>query len=283
MKKYKIGFIGYGNMAQSIVKSLANKDVIKSLPPLIRCKFDLCVSDPDDAKLMCAPKGVTTTKSNNELVAKSDYVVIAVKPQSAEKALSGLDFTGKVVLSIMAGTSVKKLEKLTKSNKIVRVMPNLNARIGQAASAYCTSGVSAEEERVALAILLSFGSASRVEEDQMDAFTGLCGSGPAFVFKFISAYVQNAIENGFSRSDAVEMAISTIAGSVNLISHTLSKADDDPLLIIKELVTAVCSKGGTTIEGVNYLDENEFEGIVVGAIAKATARAKEMTKANEEC
>lgn len=278
MKKCTIGFIGYGNMAKAIVSALAS-DSGRELMKTYGYKVKIAVSDSDESKLSDVSSDIAAVTDNEALVSACDAIVLAIKPQNALEALKGLDFGGKLVISIMASVTIAALKKLTgnTAQKLVRVMPNLNARVGSAYSAFCTDGLSADEKKFVFAILSSFGDARELNERHMNVATGLCGSGPAFVFKFIDSFVQNALKNGLNKEIATEMALSTIIGSAYTVGESLNDG-----ISIDELVQSVCSKGGTTIEGVNYLNEKQFESVVSGAIDKAILRAEEMSKANEE-
>jgi len=285
MKKYAVGFIGYGNMAQAIVSGLTDKLSVYLLKDA-GFKLRIAVSDPDADKLAKAPKRVAVTSDNVALVDSCDVIVLAIKPQMAAEVLRDLDFTGKIVISIMASVSTVALKKLTgrTTDKIVRVMPNLNARVGSAYSTYCTTGLNKCEARLVENMLFSFGDVREVDEKFMNVTTGIGGSGPAFAFMFIDALYNAALDYGVPCDVALEMAVSTIRGSANLIEATYRQDGEyiDEKANIDELVRSVCSKGGTTIEGVNYLNENHFENVVGEAIKRAIARAEEMGKANEE-
>ncbi len=269
MKKYKLGFIGCGNMAQAIIASL-NDPTAKYLHKLNKLKFELFGFDTDADKLSAIP-GLTPEADAKSLAEKSDIVVLSVKPQNAAQAVEGVCFDGKIVLSIMAGVTCEKLKALTKAEKTVRVMPNLNARVGASFSAYCPVGLDAEEERTVRLILDSFGRSMKTEESAMNAITGIAGSGPAFVFMFIKAFTDAGVKYGFDHDAARDMAVATIAGS----AQTLAAAADTD---IETLIDSVCSKGGTTIRGVDFLKEKDFEETVIGAIDKAAARAAEMER-----
>ena len=133
-------------------------------------------------------------------------------------------------------------------------------------------------------ILFSFGDAREIDERFMNATTGIGGSGPAFVFMFVEALYKAALKYGIPCNVALEMAVYTIRGSANLIEAAYDRGDESIRegADLSKLVEAVCSKGGTTIEGVKYLNENRFEDITIEAIKRTIARAEEMSKTNEE-
>lgn len=268
--RIKVGFIGCGNMARAIINSLtgvAAKAAFKVNGDVV----SIIASDKDESKLLPLKGVCEYTLDRAAAVAGSDYVVLAVKPQNAEEALSGLDFSEKTVISIMAGVNIERLKKLTAAPRIVRVMPNLNARVGESFNAYVPYNVDGETLRVVQSLLGSFGMFREVKESDMDAVTGISGSGPAFVFLAIKAFYDEAISRGFDAETSKQMAIQTVLGSA--LTAEKSSASFD------ELVTSVCSKGGTTIEGVNYLNDNNFVETLRTAIRRAIARSEEMTKA----
>lgn len=260
---HKIGIIGYGNMASAIVRALSERS----------SEFSISVFDTDVSKTEnIAFKGVDVCRNASVLVRKSDIVMLCVKPQVADSALSGLDFGGKTVVSIMAGITISRLAALVgrSTDKIVRVMPNMNAKIGRSVNAYCCQNLTDREASVIESILSSFGHCYMAEERMMNAVTGISGSGPAFVFEFVNAFIQTAIKNGFDEKTAKEIACDTISASV----ENMRGCDSDAETLIK----AVCSKGGTTIEGINFLRENHFSETVEGAIERAVRRSEEMEK-----
>lgn len=265
MKKYQLGFIGCGNMAQAIIRSLLSpvaKDAFKGGG----IRLTVAASDLDAEKVAAVDAVYYADKQ--DLCRESDILFLAVKPQAAEAALAGLDFMGKPVFSIMAGVNIAQLKALTGSNKVVRIMPNLNARIANSYNAYCAEGLSDDEAALIPYILGAFGEYACVEEKQMNAITGVTGSGPAFVFMFIQAFCTAAERQGFDAATAKRMALATVIGS----AYNIEASED----AINDMVDAVCSKGGTTIQGVDYLRNAQFEDTVVEAIERAIRRAAEM-------
>lgn len=270
MKKYKLGFIGCGNMAKAIADSLVNEDNRYFMKKGYKLKLSLFGYDLDRTKAESID-GLTAVYDAQALVNASDIIVLSVKPQNAAEALHALDFANKIVLSIMAGVSLQTLREYTNCGKLIRVMPNLNARVQSAFNGYCTVGLNQEEERIIQTILDSFGESVRVKESDMNAVTGIAGSGPAFVFMFAKAFIDAGLQRGFDYETAKIMALATLSGSIYHI-------EDAKITDIDALVDSVCSKGGTTIQGVNYLREQGFADIVTTAIEKAILRAEEMER-----
>ncbi len=270
MKKTTLAVLGCGNMAQAIIKALCKKETCRALRAQ-KISLQITVSDPDADKTAQLDAPVDKTTDNAAAIRSAQYVLLAVKPQSAPDMLRTLDLRDKTVISIMAGTSLSALQQLTAAQKIVRVMPNLNARVCKSYNAYAHIGLAQNELRFVHALLSSFGSAAMVEESQLDEITGLTGSSPAFVFMMLKALIDKGIECGFTDTEAQNMAIATVLGSA-----TLLQAQSQPDLTA--LIDSVCSKGGTTIEGVRYLQAQQFENTVKTAVEKAILRAKELSE-----
>ena len=267
--KIKIAFIGGGNMAHAIVSSMTD-DASRAVLMRNGDVFAITVADPEEAQLMRFKGLCNVTTDNAAAVNASDYVFLCVKPQCAAAALEPIRayLESKVVISIMAGVSVDRLSELTGAKRIVRVMPNLNARVGESYSVYTVRG-NGVDERVIQAMLGSFGTFSRVDESKFDCVTGIAGSGPAFVFAAIKAFYDEAVSRGFDADAAKSMVYQTFYGSV----LTAESSNED----LQTLISSVCSKGGTTIEGVTHLTESGFENILRTAISKAIARSVEMS------
>lgn len=267
--KIRLTVIGCGNMAQAIVDRLTmpvSRTVLRRNGDV----FDITVTDKQEKKLLLLREKCNVSVDNAAATKQSDYVLIAVKPQDAESALFGLDLSGKVVISIMAGVTVDRIKTLTKSSKVVRVMPNLNARVGESMSVYCCDGLSDENKRVTLEILGSLGQFEEIDEALMNAATGIVGSGPAFVFMTVKAFYDEAIARGFTPKQAMNLAVQVIIGAA--LSAEESDGNFDAL------ISSVCSKGGTTIEGVSYLNDKGYVDTVRAAIGRAITRAEEMSK-----
>lgn len=206
------------------------------------------------------------------LLGGSQVAVLSVKPQMFSEAVAGLELADKLIISIMAGVSVDTISKVTGAARVVRVMPNLNALVGQSFTAYCTSdNVTEDDLFLAQNILGAIGfEPVLLSESLMDAETGVAGSGPAFVFMFLKALEDEAVKLGFDRALAKRMVCDVVYGST--ANYSENSADPDAL------IDSVCSKGGTTIEGVTHLKNANFYETVGTAVKKAADRAKELSR-----
>ncbi len=266
-QKISLGFIGGGNMGEALIKGLLSSKTITS--------EDCYVCDLIEERLAYLQKAykVKTLKNTTQVIASSRIIILAVKPQNAAKALSTLSSTWspeKILISIMAGIPMSFLERFfSKTPKIIRVMPNTPALVLSGISALCKNSV-ADEKDLALAesFFRAIGETVRVDETQLDAVTGLSGSGPAYVFTFLEGLTEAGVKMGLARPVALKLAIQTVWGS-----SQMARGMDLSLGQLKEMVT---SPGGTTIYGLHVLEKAGFHGILMDAVEAATRRSKEL-------
>lgn len=260
MNKCKIGFIGYGNMAKAIAASFKGKDYVQTITA-----YDVNPAAGNGVADMAA--------SAADAIAASDHVFLSIKPQMAAEALSGCDFTGKIVISIMAGIRLDDVAALCKgAAKIVRVMPNLCARVGKAVNAYCGRGLTDEELADVAELLGSFGFAAAIDESFFDAITGLTGSSPAYTFRYAKDIVAVGVKQGLSFEQSRDLVLYCIKGCMDMMTSA-SSLDE-----MQTMIDNVCSKGGTTIEGIYKLDAGNFDDTVMSAIEAAIARSAELSR-----
>jgi pyrroline-5-carboxylate reductase len=210
-----------------------------------------------------------------ELFSEAEIAVLAVKPQVFGKlagewmrALAG--FGGKTVLSVMAGVRVEKMRDVfPPSFAIIRVMPNLGLAVGEGATAIACDGLAEESLKLAETVFGASGKTVRVVEAQMDAVTGLSGSGPMYAFEFIEALTQGGVQCGLPRETAYALALQTLRGSLKL----LETSEDAPPAWTRR----VCSPGGTTEQGLRVLNEKGFPSLLAEAVKAATARSQELS------
>lgn len=198
-------------------------------------------------------------------------VVLAVKPNVIMAATDQPAGTwqGRLVISIAAGVSLKQLTTNIHHDRIVRVMPNSPSLVGQGASAYCVGeGVQTTDMDVVESLLRAVGECVRVDESQMDAVTGLSGSGPAYIFTIIEGLADGGVSAGLSRSLAMKLATQTVLGAASMVHQTGRHPG--------ELKDAVASPGGTTIAGLNVLESRAIRSAMAEAVKAATRRSHEL-------
>jgi pyrroline-5-carboxylate reductase len=204
-------------------------------------------------------------------VSAADAVLMAVKPNIMEevaKQISG-DCGGKLVISIAAGIGLVQLRGWIGHKRVVRVMPNTPSLVREGASAYCCGREVSEEDKHWIESMLgSVGLAVEVDERQMDAVTGLSGSGPAYVCMMIEAMADGGVLEGLPRQLAMQLATQTVLGTAKMIAETKRHPG--------ELKDAVASPGGTTIAAISVLEQNGVRGAFVAAVAASARRSREL-------
>ena len=208
-----------------------------------------------------------------ELGRSCDVIVLAVKPQYLAEALLPLNglLKDKLIISIVAGVKLEKLGSLTGASRIIRVMPNTPALLGEGCGAYSVAPAADESDRkVAESILACIGEFFELPEKHLDAVTALSGCGPAYVYELIQAMADGGVTLGLPRDLAQKLAAATVRGAAAMVQHT----SVHPI----ELRDQVCSPGGATICGVNYLAEHGFSAAVTGAELAAFERSVELGK-----
>ncbi len=260
-------FIGGGQMAEALIKGILKKGILT--------EKDIFCSEPLDERRQYLEKqySIKTFSDNCEAIKDANAILLAVKPQVIDavlKELSAAISKKHLIISIAAGVSLKKLEKLLgEKRRIIRVMPNTPALVLEGAAAISKGTFSSKEDLDAALELFSWvGKAVEVPESLMDAVTGLSGSGPAYCFLFIEALIQAGIREGLPRPTATLLAIQTVLGSAKMCIETKRHP--------AELISMVTSPGGTTIHGLYELERSGVSGIVMDAVRSATKRSKEL-------
>jgi pyrroline-5-carboxylate reductase len=263
----KISFIGGGNMATALIAGLAGT---------VAQAADIHVVDPNADALdkLRAQYGVTAAPEIGAAVAGSDVIVLAVKPQQmrdvALRLQSQLD-ARPLVLSIAAGIRGSDLSRwLGGYGAIVRTMPNTPALIGQGITGMVAmAGVSDAQKEAADSILRAVGQTVWLDsEDLIDPVTAVSGSGPAYVFFFLEAMQQAALEMGLSQEQGRELAIATFQGASQLAAQSI-----EPVEVLRQRVT---SKGGTTHAAITSMEAAGVKQAIVEAMKAAAARGREL-------
>ena len=267
MNKTNILFIGAGKMAAAIAAGMIKNGFDASQINA----FDISQQAADN---FTAVTGIKVETGSVKKAAKQvDALILAVKPQHMEKALhnhSGL-YENKLVISIAAGVKISKLQELTRASRVIRVMPNTPALVGEAASAWCASPETTEEDfKLINNILSSVGTVCTVDEKLMDAVTGISGSGPAYVLDFIQGLADGGVNAGLPRDAATALATQTVFGTAKL----LLESGRHPAILRDE----VTSPGGTTAKALAVLETNGFKGTIIEAVLAAVKRSEELGK-----
>lgn len=266
----KIGFIGTGNMGTAIIKGYltANPEEKQNV-----FAYD---KDADKLKALSDSAGITGCDSLEELMAISDIVVLAVKPNIYDAVIPEIKLfyrSEQVLVSIAAGISMGYIEKLMQKDgvKIVRIMPNTPAMVNEGMSALCRNGhVTDAEFEPVLKLFRSVGRAEVVSEEMIDTVIGVSGSSPAYTYMYIEALMDAAVANGMDREQAKIFAGQAVLGAAKMVLET----GVDPVTLREN----VCSPGGTTIESVKALQNNGFHDNVVEAFNAAVEKSKVLTK-----
>ena len=271
LKNKKIGFIGGGNMAEAMIKGLLSASFIEAK--------NVFVSEPSEAKrdTLHAEYKIKVSADNRELVKKCDIIILAVKPQIVQKVLrdiASLVGRDKLVISIAAGVPIAIMDDVLRGGKnkkfsIVRTMPNTPALVQEGVTAIASGQhVSKTDVKIAHRIFEAVGRTVDVEEDQLDAVTGLSGSGPAYIFMLIEALSDAGVKMGLSREVANILTIQTVLGSAKLARESGKHPGE-----LKDMVT---SPAGTTISGLHALEEGSFHTTLMNAVEDATLRSREL-------
>lgn len=264
---HTIAFIGAGNMAGALIRGLVKTETVPAT--------NITASDPDDQRLanLASELGIDTTSNNVEAVRGSRVVVLATKPGLFALVLPELADAledGTLVVSVAAGISTAIIERtLGPRARVVRTMPNTPALVGSGVTAIA-GGSNATDADVDLVstLLSSVGLCVRVPEDQLDAVTGLSGSGPAYVFALVEALRDAGVREGLSPDTALTLASQTVLGAARL----LCEGSESP----ESLREKVTSPGGTTRAGLDALQAAGFQDALIGAVRAATRRSGEL-------
>jgi pyrroline-5-carboxylate reductase len=268
MLNKKISFIGPGVMAEAMIAGLLRQNLAKP--------EELLASGPrvERGQELAQKYGIQSTTDNGTAASEADVVVLSVKPQRLSAVLSGLGQikSEALVLSIVAGASIKKIGGSLKHKAVVRSMPNTPGQIGEGISVWTASGETSQEQReLAGQILGALGDQVFVEDEYyLDMATALSGTGPAYVFLFMEALIDAGVHLGFPRRIAEQLVLQTIRGSVAYYEN----AGRHPATLRNQ----VTSPGGTSAEALYYLDKAGFRTAISRAVWAAYQRSLELGK-----
>ena len=253
----KVGFIGGGNMASAMIGGMIQKGVVSADDILVSVRTEKSV------ERLTNQFGVQATMDNEAVVAGSDLVFLAVKPNQIKNIINLVkNFISpeKIIVSILPGKSLQWLgTEIGKPTKLIRTMPNTPALVGEGMTGVCANDLVTEEElQLVLTLLKSFGRAEVVPECLMDTVTGVSGSSPAYVFLFLEALADAAVAEGMPRKQAYEFAAQLLETGMHP----------------GELKDMVCSPGGTTIEAVAVLEREKLRSAIIDATRACIRKSK---------
>jgi len=267
IKGQKVGFIGGGNMGEALIKGLVAANLV---PPEA-----IYVSDVRIERLRALDQqyGIQLLQDNAELVRQADVVILAVKPQimaPVVRQISAAVTRKKLLISIAAGVSTMTIRAaLGKEARLIRVMPNTPALVLEGVTAIAKAdGLEPGDLDTAGEIFSAVGRVVTLDEDLMDAVTGLSGSGPAFVALVVESLADGGVKMGLDRVTAMTLATQTVLGAARLMLETGMHPG-----ALKDMVS---SPGGTSIAGVHALEEGGIRHTFILAVERATQRSREL-------
>jgi pyrroline-5-carboxylate reductase len=263
----KIGFLGAGKMATALARGFVRAEIVFPREIIAGDLFE------GARKNFLAETGVKTTASNSDVLKFANVLILATKPDQVGGVLSEIhDSFAKnhLLISIAAGVTISKLEnRLPAAARVIRVMPNTPALVGEGASAFALGkSATAADGELAKKLLSAVGIAFQVKESLLDAVTGLSGSGPAYVYQFIEALSDGGVAAGLPCDIAAKLAAQTVLGAARMVLETGQHPG-----VLKDQVT---SPGGTTIEGLHELEKGNLRAVVMSAVRAATEKSKKL-------
>lgn len=265
----KLGFIGCGNMATAIINGAVSSQFIAGENIFV---YDI---DSEKTGFLYEKHGVNVCDSAESVAENTDVTVLAVKPQIFPIVLPQIKDVvlekGTAIVSIGAGKTLNYIGSfLDDDAKIVRVMPNINAKVGASMSGICKNkNVNDNLLEFVKDLCRSFGDVIELEEDMFPLFGVIAGCSPAYAFMFIDSMAREAVKNGMNKKDALKICAQAVLGSAKTILE-----DEDANAWA--LINSVCSPGGTTIEGIAVLEKEEFPETVMNAVKASLEKDKKL-------
>lgn len=269
----KIGFIGLGNMATAMIGGMLGTGAFQAGEIIGSARTQ------ETADKVGEKYGIDTGTDNREIAKQADVLILAVKPIFLSEVIAQIkdlvDGESVLVISIAAGKTIAWIEReFGKTLRVIRCMPNTPAMVGEGCTCVCLKetfsdpDVYAGDRDIALKIMGSFGKANILPERLIDAFIGVAGSAPAYVFMFIEAMADAAVMAGMPRKQAYEFAAQSVLGSAKMVLETGMHPG--------ELKDMVCSPAGTTIEAVKVLEEKGMRAAVMDAIGACVDKSRNL-------
>lgn len=265
MFKYKIGFIGGGNMGSAIAERLVDADMLKS--------SEVLICDKSRERLQYFSDGNYAVSENVEdVITDCQIVFIAVKPQMFDGLKPKMygKVCSEVVISIMAGKKKSSVKEVIGQDScpVVRIMPNLASRYGAGVTLADMSEVSVNVKEYLTQLFNALGLLVEIDEKDFNFCSSISGCGPAFFFEYFKYFYQECVKYGLPCDDARSLVLQTAYGSAKLAMNSPDS--------FETLISNVCSKGGSTIEGVKVIEGSDMAQIVSDTVSASKNRNDEL-------
>ncbi|WP_312092336.1 pyrroline-5-carboxylate reductase [Niallia sp.] len=266
----KLAIIGAGSMSEALISGIVSSKIIETT--------DITVTNRGNVERLTELQelyGIYYSFDLEKIVQEADTIILAMKPKDVKEAVAQWkDYLSEktLLISVLAGVNMDSLQRLIGTNiPIARAMPNTSATVGKSATGISfNSFVLEEQQQFVFDMFKTVGLVTFVEEEQLDAITGLSGSGPAYIYYLVEAMEKGALSIGLEREVANELIVQTLLGAAEMIA-TSSKT---PL----ELRKNVTSPGGTTEAGLKILEQFDVQNAFIECIQEATTQSKRMGK-----
>ncbi len=266
-KKCTIGFIGCGKMAGAIIRGIISSGFLQQ-ENIKGSEVNL-----ETAELAHQRLGIEVITGNRKLAAGSDVIFIATKPDYVADVLEEIKdelTSDKLVVSIAAGVSTKKIEKIIGEKRVVRVMPNTPALVLEGMSGICKGAYAGEKDaKFVMELLSSIGKAIQVSEEQTDIVTAISGSGPAFFYKVIEDMARAGEKLGLEYEKSLELATQTALGSAKMI---MNRGE----IPVQTLIDNVATKGGCTFVGISVMNKEDSSKLFYDVVSGTAEKASEL-------
>ncbi len=263
---HSIGFIGYGNMGDAIGRSLINSGKASEI--------NVVESNDDRIEWIGKHRPDVTVVSLDQLLERSQIIFLAIKPQQFSELapkLNGHIMSNQIIISMMAGISIAAISNLIGHDGIVRIMPNTPASLTQGVTGiYSSDVIPVDQQEYIQSLCSSFGLVVNLDdESDIHAITALSGSGPAFFYRMVDAFILFARDQNIPDSVAKNLVIQTMVGAGAMLVET-----PDP----NQLINEVTSPNGTTYAGLQQMDSGDFDKLMYNVLDRAKARSIELSK-----
>jgi pyrroline-5-carboxylate reductase len=266
MSHLRIGFVGTGRIARALIAGLSKRE------RTVICGFD---KDPAALAAIAADYPVLSCRTIEEIAQTAQVIILAVKPYQIEEVLTELKPSlskDHLIISVAAGISSDFILKNSKeSMRVIRVMPNTPAFVGEGMTAMCRGNMASDEDILLASNLFSaIGRVAILDEVQMDAATALSGSGPAYMFHILDSLAEGGVQCGLSRDEALLLGAQTMIGAARMVLSGQKSPE--------ELKREVTTPGGTTEAGLKIMDQQHIRQTLIETVSAAAARSRELMK-----